>query len=268
MRPEATVSEATGGRPLAGKGIVVTRPAHQAQALARLIEGAGGRPILFPVIEIRDVDDARPFLDIVDRLDEFDLAVFISPNAVSRAMRPILERRALPPRLKVAAIGGASVRALADYGVAGVIAPRERYDSEALLELPELAAPSGRRVVIFRGQGGRELLGETLSARGARVEYAECYRRARPDTDPAPLVAAWTRNALDAVTVTSSDGLRNLHAMVGETGRAHLLRTPLFAPHPRIAETARGLAIGKVIVTGPGDEGLLTGLAAFFSAAR
>jgi uroporphyrinogen-III synthase len=81
-------------------------------------------------------------------------------------------------------------------------------------------------------------------------------------------VAACTRNALDAVTVTSSDGLRNLHAMVGETGRAHLLRTPLFAPHPRIAETARGLAIGKVIVTGPGDEGLLTGLAAFFSAAR
>lgn len=262
------MSETTSIHPLAGKGIVVTRPAHQAQALARLIEDAGGRPILFPVIEIREMDDPRPFLEIVDRLDEFDLAVFISPNAVSRAIKPILERRALPPRLKVAAVGGASVRALAGHGVTGVIAPRERYDSEALLELPELAAPSGMRVVIFRGQGGRELLGETLRARGARVEHAECYRRARPDLDPAPLVAAWMRAALDAVTVTSSDGLRNLRAMVGETGRRHLLRTALFVPHPRIAETARELGVERIVVTGPGDEGLLTGLVAYFSAAR
>lgn len=261
--PEAPVI-----RPLAGKGIVVTRPAHQAQALGRLIEEAGGRAVLFPAIEIREVDDPRPFLDLIDRLDAFDLAIFISPNAVDRAVGPILERRALPPRLRIAAIGGASVRALARHGVSGVIAPRERYDSEALLEVPELAAPSGMRIAIFRGQGGRELLGESLRARGAQVEYAECYRRARPDRDPAPLVAAWTRNELDAVTVTSSDGLRNFHGMVGENGRRHLARTPLFTPHPRIAETARGLGIEKLIVTASGDDGLLAGLIAFFSATR
>ncbi|OGA23220.1 MAG: uroporphyrinogen III synthase [Betaproteobacteria bacterium RIFCSPLOWO2_02_FULL_67_26] len=260
------MSEMATSRPLAGRRIVVTRPVHQAQALARLIEAAGGRPLLFPAIEIREVDDPRPFLDLVDRLDAFDLAVFISPNAVNRAIQPILERRALPPRLKVAAIGGASVKALAGYGVSGVIAPRERYDSEALLELPELAQPAGMRVAIFRGQGGRELLGETLSARGAQVEYGECYRRGRPELDPAPLLAAWSNDELHAVTVTSSDGLRNLFEMVGGSGRGHLLRTPLFAPHPRIAETARGLAFEKVIVTGPGDEGLLAGLIAFFSA--
>jgi len=262
------MSEAGTSRPLAGRGIAVTRPAHQAQALARLIEDRGGRPILFPAIEIREVDDPRPFLDLVDRLDAFDLAIFISPNAVDRAVGPILERRALPPRLRIAAIGGASVRALARHGVSGVIAPRERYDSEALLEVPELAAPSGMRIAIFRGQGGRELLGESLRARGAQVEYAECYRRARPDLGPAPLITAWSRNELDAVIVTSSDGLRNLHGMVGENGRRHLARTSLFAPHPRIAETARSLGIEKVIVTGPGDDGLITGLVAFFSATR
>ena len=262
------MSDMTRNQPLAGKGIVVTRPARQAQALAQLIEAAGGRPVLFPAIEIREVDDPRPFLDLVDRLDAFDLAIFISPNAVNRAIQPILERRALPSRLKVAAIGGASVRALAGYGVSGVIAPRERYDSEALLDLPELAQPAGMRVVIFRGQGGRELLGETLSARGAKVEYGECYRRGRPDLDPVPLLAAWARDELHAVTVTSSDGLRNLLEMVGGPGRVHLLRTPLFAPHPRIAETARGLGVEKVIVTGPGDEGLLAGLTAYFNAAR
>ena len=258
------MGKATSDKPLAGKGVVVTRPAHQAQALARLIEAAGGRPVPFPAIEIREVEDPQPFLNVVDRLDEFDLAIFISPNAVNWAIRPILQRRTLPPRLKMAAIGGASVKALQRHGVSGVIAPRGRYDSEALLDLRELAAPAGMRVVIFRGQGGRELLGETLSARGAQVEYAECYRRSRPDLDPAPLLEAWARNELDAVTVTSSDGLRNLFEMVGAPGRAHLLRTPLFVPHPRIAETARGLAVGKVIVTGPGNEGLLAGLTDYF----
>lgn len=250
-------------KPLASRSIVVTRPADQAGGLAGLIEEAGGRPMLFPVIELRDVEDDRPFLALVDRLDEFDYAVFISPNAVGRAMKRILERRALPPGLRTVAVGGGSVRALAGYGVTGVIAPEGRYDSEALLELAELSAPLGKRVVIFRGQGGRELLGETLSARGARVEYAECYRRCRPDIDPAALLDAWRRRELDAVTVTSSEGLRNLFDMVGQ-GRDALSATPLFVPHPRIAEAARALQVRTVIVTGPGDAGLIAGLTAYF----
>ena len=204
--------------------------------------------------------------DALGEAIEFDLAIFISPNAVERAMRLIRARRELPPGLKIAAIGGAGVRALAAHGVTGVIVPRERYDSEALLALPGITG--ARRVVIFRGEGGRELLGETLAARGASVEYAECYRRVRPSTDPAPLLAAWARGEVDAVTVTSSEGLHNLFEMVGATGRARVLATPLFAPHPRIAETARGLEVQAVVVTGPGDGGLLEGLVAYFSAKR
>ena len=260
------MSDARQSRPLAGKGVVVTRPAHQAQSLARAIEDAGGRAILFPAIEIRDVEDLAPFNRLVDRLDAFDLAIFISPNAVERAMSLIHARRRLPPALKVATIGGGGVRALAGAGVTGVIAPQGRYDSEALLELAEVAG--AKRVVIFRGEGGRELLGETLKARGAQVEYAECYRRCRPAADPARLLDAWARRVLDAVTVTSSEGLRNLHELVGAAGQEPLARTPLFAPHPRIAQAAHGLGIRTVIVTGPGDDGLLAGLTAYFSAAR
>jgi uroporphyrinogen-III synthase len=252
-------------KPLAGKRVVVTRPAEQAPELADLIKAAGGRPILFPVIELREVEDAAPFLALIDRLDEFDFAVFISPNAVGRAMKRILERRTLPPALKTIAVGGGSVSALASYGVSDVVAPRGRFDSEALLELAELSAPRGKRVVIFRGQGGRELLGDTLIERGARVEYAECYRRCRPESDTAPLLEAWRRNKLDAVTVTSSEGLRNLFDMVGDQGRDALRRTPLFVPHPRIAEAARQLQVQTVIITGPRDAGLLTGLTAYFS---
>lgn len=256
------------GRPLAGKGIVVTRPTQQAQALARLIEGAGGRPVLFPVIEIRDVEDLRPFTQLIDRLDEFDYAIFISPNSVERSMKLINARRQLPPGLKIATIGGGGVRALEAHGVAGVIAPQDRHDSEGLLDLPAFAVVSFKRVVIFRGVGGREHLSETLRERGAAVEYAECYYRYRPDLDPAPLLNAWARDELHAVTVTSSEGLHNLFESVGEAGRGQLVRTPLFVPHPRIAEAAHGLEVQTVVVTGPGNDGLLTGLSAFFSSRR
>jgi len=256
------------GQPLKGKGIVVTRPAHQSQALARLIRVAGGRAILFPAIEIRDIEDPVPFLQLIDRLDEFDLAVFVSPNAVERGMSVISARRKFPRRLQVATVGGGSVRALEQFGIADVIAPAGRSDSEALLELPELAAMGGRRVVIFRGAGGRELLGETLRGRGAAVEYAECYRRVKPVLDAAPLLEAWSRKGIDAIVVTSSEGLRNFADMIGPGGRERLPDTPLFAPHPRIAEAAHGLGVRKVIVTGPGDAGILTGLSAYFDAQR
>jgi uroporphyrinogen-III synthase len=251
---------------LKGKGIVVTRPAHQSAPLARAIEEAGGRAILFPAIEIRDVEDLAPFHGVVDELEEFDLAIFISPNAAERAIGTILARRALPPGLRLAAIGAGGVRALAAHGVTDVIAPQGRYDSEALLELPEVAA--ARRIAIFRGAGGREHLGEALRARGSSVTYAECYRRCRPDVDPRPLLEAWSRKDIHAVTVTSSEGLRNVFEMVTDAGRAPMQATPLFAPHPRIAQAARDLDVRTVVVTGPGDEGMIAGLIAYFSAAR
>ena len=255
-------------RPLAGKSVVVTRPVHQAQAFARLIKDAGGRAILFPAIEIRDVKDPYSVTRLVDRLDQYDLAIFVSPNAVERAMKLISGRRKFPRRLQVATVGGASVRALERFGITGVLTPEGRYDSESLLELPALAAVNGRRVVVFRGEGGRELLGETLRERGAAVEYAECYRRVRPEIDAAPLLQAWSRNGVDAVTATSSEGLRNFAEMIGPPGREQLADTPVFVPHPRIAGAAQELGVRKVIVTGPGDEGMLTGLTAYFGAQR
>ena len=254
--------------PLSGRGIVVTRPAHQAEHLASLIRAAGGEAILFPVIEIRDVENPAPLLALIDRLETFDIAIFISPNAVNKAMSLISSRRALPPTLAVAAVGSASGRELARCGVEGVIVPAGRADSEGLLESPLLGRAAGKRVVIFRGEGGRELLGETLKARGAAVEYAECYRRARAELDPAPLLDAWTRRRLAAITVTSSEGLRNLWELVGEAGQPPLARTPLFVPQPRIAQNAREQGFATVLTTEPGDEGLVAGLVDYFGTAR
>ncbi|MCZ7562980.1 MAG: uroporphyrinogen-III synthase [Burkholderiales bacterium] len=252
------------GSALAGRRIVVTRPAGQTESLAELVRAAGGEAIVFPVIEIRDLADVRPILELAGRLDDFDLAVFISANAVDKAMNLVRARRAWPPRTRVATIGKGSENALRRFGFADIIAPAGRFDSEALLELAPLLDVAGKRVVIFRGDGGRELLGDTLRARGAAVEYAECYRRARPDADVAPLLRLWARGELDAITVTSSEGLHNLYDMVGKLGQQWLRRTPVFCPHPRIAAAAQALGCAQVVETGPGDAGLVAGLEAFF----
>ena len=251
--------------PLAGRGILITRPAGQSEALASKIAECGGRPILFPVIEIADVEDTRTLATRIDALDAYDLAIFVSPTAVSKGCNAIYARRRFPAHVKVAAVGQGSARALQRLGVAGVIAPSDGADSESLLSLPELQDLAGRRIVIFRGVGGRDLLRQTLVARGATVDYAECYRRTRPAADMTPLARAWHAGEIDAVVITSSEGLRNLWDMLDAKGRACLAGTPIFVPHPRIAEAALELQLPRVTVTGAGDDATVQSVSAYFS---
>jgi len=255
--------------PLAGRRILVTRPREQAAGLAALIREAGGEAIVFPAIEIGDLTDPTAFLAIADRLEEFDLAIFISPTAVQRALDLLQLRRTgrpWPARLQAAAIGRGTARELERRGFRGVLAPAAEADSEALLALPALATVAGRRVVVFRGQGGRELLGDSLAARGARVEYAECYRRIRPAQEiSAP---AWAQRALDAVSVSSSEGLANLDALLGAWRRDWLQESPVFVPHPRIAAEAARLGARETVVAGPGDRETAAGLVAYFRDAK
>lgn len=249
---------------LSGRHIVVTRPAGQAAHLAEALVALGAKPVLFPVLEIFDVEDSGPLLEVAEGLDGYDWAAFVSPNAVEKALGPILARRAWPARLRVMTVGHSSEQALAGFGIRDVVAPQDRFDSEALVALPELQDVAGQRVVIFRGDGGRELLGDTLKERGATVDYVTCYRRGKPNLDPAPLLKLWNDGHLDAVTVTSSEGLHNLVDMVGKLGQAWLRKTPTFVPHARIAEAARVLHLQHAILTGPGDDGLVAGLTAYF----
>lgn len=226
---------------LTGVSVLVTRPAPQAGPLVELIRAAGGRARLFPVMEIVDPEDSRPLHRSVDRLDDIDLVIFISPNAVNRAMHAILSRRTLPTGLRLACVGRGSARELSRLGYTDVITPLGRADSEALLALPALQAVAGKKIIIFRGDGGRELLGDTLTARGAEVEYVECYRRVRPQADAASLIDDWRRGAIDIVSVTSTQGLKNLYAMLGDAGRPCLLNTPIVVLSERTAHTCREL---------------------------
>jgi uroporphyrinogen-III synthase len=165
----------------------------------------------------------------------------------------------LPASLKVATVGQGSAKALHDMGVTDVIAPTETFDSESLLALKELQNVAGKRAMILRGDGGREMLGDTLRARGALVEYVTCYLRSKPDFDAGALLAA----SPDAITVTSSEALGFLSEMLGDAGRTRLAAVPLFVPHPRIAAAARQQGWQQIVVTESGDDGLLSGLIAW-----
>jgi len=245
--------------PLAGLKIAVTRPRDQAAPLARRIEQAGGIPLLFPLLDIAPVADQSALHEQISRLAQFDLAIFISPNAVQYGMAAIRMAGELPQNLKIATVGQGSAKALRELGIAEVIAPAERFDSEGLLALPELQNVAGSRVLIFRGDGGRELLGDALKARGAMVEYAACYRRNKPQQDAAVLLDA----APDALTVTSSEALGYLWQMLDEAQRDRLCGIPLFVPHRRIAELARRQGWRQVRLADAGDDGLLSALIAW-----
>lgn len=251
---------------LLGRTVLVTRPAAQSAALAAAIEAEGGTAVRFPLLEISPLADVAPLEDIAQRLDAFDFACFVSPNAVEHALAVVLRQRAWPAHLQAVTVGTSSEAALARHGIERVIAPRGRFDSEALLALPALATGkvAGRRVVIFRGDGGRELLGDTLVRRGATVETVTCYRRSRPAADAGHLVDLARAGRLDAVTLTSSEGVDNLIGMLGGDAAEVLARTTLFVPHARIAERARELGAPKVVLTGPADAGLLAGLLSHF----
>lgn len=251
--------------PLAGRCIVVTRPLAQSGPLTGAIKAAGGEPLIFPLLEIAAAADPQPLAEAAAHLAQYDWAVFISPNAVDYALPTLLAQTSWPATLRPAAVGQGTVRELAAHGITGCIAPRERFDSEALLALPELASEqiAGKRVAIFRGDGGRELLVDTLRERGATVDCITCYRRSPPSAGCQPLLVAWRAGKLDALTVSSSEGLRYLLALLDDEGRSFLLQTPLFVPHARIAETARELGLRNIILSDAADAGIMAALVAY-----
>ena len=178
-------------RRLQGVGVVITRPRAAGETLAAALMREGARAFVFPALAIEDMTPAPRSAAAIDGLDRCGLAIFVSANAVEKGLAAALRRGPWPARTRVAAIGEATAQSLRNSGFASVISPRERHDSEALLALPELRAVKGRASSFSGARAEGSTLREALEARGARVEYVECYRRVRPDVDPTGLLRAW-----------------------------------------------------------------------------
>ena len=246
-------------KPLTGVTVVVTRPVHQSETLCQLIESSGGFPLRFPTLEIGEPGDPAALLKILENIDRFDIAIFISPNAVEWGLKFVRQTGALPVHLKVAAVGKGTAKKLAANGIAVDIFPAQQFNSEALLALDPLQQVADQRILIFRGEGGRELLADTLRARGASVEYAECYQRLLPDNDSAELSGPLAQGKVNIITVTSNEALQNLYDMIGSDYRQYLLKLPLIVVSDRGQQLALELGFkGSVIVAAnASDQSLL-----------
>jgi uroporphyrinogen-III synthase len=241
-------------KPLLGIGIAVTRPADQAKKLAALISEAGGTPILFPLIEIMPLQDYSHFEAVISEIETYDWAIFISSNAVQNGM-PRIVKNALPAKLKFAAIGPVTANELQSFGVKEVLMPQGRFDSESLLSLPEMTNVAGKKIMIIRGVGGRDVLAETLKKRGAQVTFAECYQRENPQSNCDFLTKLWMENKLHGIVVTSSEAMR--HLLDFNTDPPFLRYITLYVNHARIAELPLQMGLKVMVANAPGDEGMV-----------
>lgn len=257
--------------PVAGERIVVvTRPLAQADGLALAVRASGRTAQVLPLLEIAPVDDPAPLCAALARLRDYAMVVFVSPNAVDAAFAHLA---AWPPEVALAVVGEGSRAALARHGVAApghtIHSPLDaaHSDSEHLLLNLDLAAFAGRRVLIVRGDGGRELLADALRGAGATVEAVAAYRRATPVLTPelGARLRALLAQPNDWI-ITSSEALRGLAGLVdalepdSDAWRLQLQGQHLVVPHARIAETAHALGLRHVTLTGSGDARLLAAL--------
>lgn len=248
--------------PLRGKRILQTRPAHQSAGWQQTLADAGAHCDSIPMLAIAPVTDAaavQAIKNLVLDFDQFDHAIFVSQNAVQYGFDWLDDYwPQLPQGPRFYAIGAATARAIAAHGP-----EPERdgecgsMDSEALLALPPLQSLQGDRVIIFRGQGGRTLIGDTLEQRGARVAYCELYQRLLPE-DARQQLSTYSLTP-DAITVHSGETLENLHQCLLQTRRQDLLAIPLVCPSTRVAARARELGFtGATAAANAGDPAMLS----------
>ena len=248
-------------QPLKDAGVIITRPVGQGDALKERLEGKGAHVLHFPTIEIMPVTQENELPRALEHLERYHYAIFISPNAVDYAAS-FTDLSAMPPKLKVAAIGPGTARALMARGRKPDMLPRDGANSEALLRLKALNGVDGKRVLIVRGQGGRELLAETLEGRGADVDYAEVYRRLAPRLDRTEITQWFRDGEDDVIMVTNREALLNLERMLSPTLTPYLKSAQLLVASPRMVNLAVTLGIRRrpIIAADPGDAALVRAL--------
>jgi len=247
--------------PLAGAGVLITRPAQQSATLEKAIEEAGGIPILFPAIDIVPRADARIESDF-NALPRADIVIFVSTNAVQYGVA-----RVCGSQSRIAAIGATTNAALAAAGIHADIVPNAGSDSEHLLAEGSLQDVAGLNILIVRGTAGRELLAETLRQRGARVDYLPVYERNTHQPTTAELHGLeknCSENRLRAAMVMSVASLQSLLEIFPASCTEQLQKTRLVAPSARVIQTALEQLPGALCVlsAGPGAMDMTAALIA------
>lgn len=236
--------------------------AEQAQTLAE--QGIAGSCV--PLLAIEALPETSEQRTTFAGLDRYCAVIVVSKPAARRGLELLQRYRQQPQAAQLwFTVGAATAAVLTGYGL-NVHYPEAGDDSEALLALPQLqdaiAAPNAR-VLILRGEGGREFLAERLRGQGVAVDYLSLYRRLLPEYAPGELVARIHAERLNALVVSSGQGLQHLIGLAGDDWPA-LARLPLFVPSPRVAEQARDAGAEIVVdCRGASTAALLAALEQF-----
>ncbi|MBL78565.1 MAG: hypothetical protein CMH70_00645 [Nitrosomonadaceae bacterium] len=246
--------------PLSGMHILITRPVKPASRTAERLAVLGATPYIYPTIFIEPPEDTGQIDAVLSSLQGVYAIVFVSPSAVEMTLKYNIN---FPEEIKVFSPGPGTAEELNLHGIDNVQIPNKNYDSEGLLELPDLQSEfvTGKRILIFRGNSGRELLVDELNKRGAKVEAIITYTRRGPKKTPPGLLELLKVKKITGVSMMSSSAVRNLVALVPEKDRKDILFSlPVYASHTRIKDTAEELGFINVTETESGDRGLITKL--------
>lgn len=227
---------------LQGVGVLVTRPEQQAMPLCRLLETQGANTVRLPAIEIRPLGNSRETAARLGALENFDVIIFTSANAVRFGAALLDQKR----DLTLAAVGPATSRALNQAGYRVAVQPAGNFDSESLLLHPQLEHPAGRRILLIKGSHGRPFLERELVSRGAEVLAAEVYERV-PTTPSDAAFAALERSFADqqlqVITATSVEIAANLLKIAALALRRQFEQALWLVPGERVAAAVRELGM-------------------------
>jgi uroporphyrinogen-III synthase len=225
--------------------VLLTRPAEESAALAAVLSDAGIFSSSLPLLDIEPLPITPEQHAVLRDLGRYCAVIVVSKPAARLAVQALDQAW---PQLPWFSVGAATAQVLADHGLS-VHYPQTGDDSEALLQLPALREAIARpaaRVLILRGEGGRELLAERLREQGASVDYLELYRRLLPDYDAGVLMQRIQLERLNGLVVSSGQGFLHLQALAGADWQ-QVAQLPLFVPSPRVYEMARAAGAEKVV---------------------
>lgn len=235
---------------LQGQAILVTRPERQQIGLTTEIRSLGGVAVSKPLIRIDQLDSDAAKTKVrtsVQRLAEYDIVIFVSTNAADFGGQWIDNYwPQFPEGLTVIAIGPSTARTVNKILDCEVVQAENGVTSEDILGLTELQVVEGKRIAIFRGAGGRELLASELRNRGATVDYVEVYIREACHYDSDTFVNELRDYSINVLTANSSESVALLKRHL-DTHFTNFSTLPLLVPSARVAEQAKQLGFEVVI---------------------
>lgn len=228
--------------------LLLTRPAEESRALAAVLAEHGVFASSLPLLAIQALPETPEQRALLLDLERYAAVIVVSKAAARLGLERLACYWPQPPQQQWFSVGASTGRLLADYGL-NACWPPSGEDSEALLQLPQLRTAvqvPEPRVLIIKGEGGRELLAERLRAQGVTVDYLSLYRRTLPDHPAGSLLKRIREDRLNGLLVSSGQGLEHLRQLAAGDW-PQLASLPLFVPSLRVADQARAAGAQHVV---------------------